>query len=321
MESYESIKQWKEQNIASFLDTNASLNYFHDQVMLKVLEVAKSKMQVVQPPCAFAWFVTGSGGRNEQGLISDQDHGIVYETSNLVNDLYFKNLGDEISYGMNYVGYPYCKGLVMCSNPIWNKSLAQWEMQLVNWLEDKSWDAIRYLQIFFDARVLYGSTYFLHHLKSVILQYQKNFPNLLKRFVANMKLVKSVIGPFGQIIVEQHGVYQGCVNLKYAAFIPYVNSIRLLSIKEGIYETSTLERMNILAQKEEYQTLVRYSEVNFTNLIRYRMKLTDASSYDDTHYLNTKKLSKEQRKELKLILKDGKRLHDEVLSLLKDRKP
>jgi len=316
METYETIRQWKENQIFSNLESTTLLNQFHDQVMLKVLEVAMNKIEVKQPPCAFSWFITGSGGRMEQGLISDQDHGIVYEESNEENDLYFLKLGEEISYGLDYVGYPFCKGMIMCSNPVWCKSIAQWEKQLTKWMDDESWDAIRYLQIFYDARVLYGNQYFLHHLKTLIIQYQRNHPNLLKRLVANVKFTKNVIGPFGQIIVEQQGIYQGCVNLKYTAFIPYVNSIRLLSIKEGIYETSTLERMRILALKEVYQLLLQNSEVYFSKLMTYRMNLINASNYDQTHYLDIKKLTKEQRKELKMILKDGKKVHDEVISLI-----
>lgn len=130
-----------------------------------------------------------------------------------------------------------------------------------------------------------------------------------------MKHTKNVIGPFGQIIVEPHGIYQGCINLKYSAFIPYVNSIRLLSIKENIYETSTLDRMGKLVKKEKYASLLKNCEGYFSNLIKFRMSRLNTSTYDDTHYLNIKNLSKEQRKEIKQILKDGKRLHDEVISM------
>ena len=100
METYESIREWKDQHITNFLDDTLSLNDFHDQVMHKVMEIAKSKLKKDGPPCDFTWFITGSGGRFEQGFISDQDHGIVYEISSEENDAYFKKLGNEISYGL-----------------------------------------------------------------------------------------------------------------------------------------------------------------------------------------------------------------------------
>ncbi|WP_246020268.1 DUF294 nucleotidyltransferase-like domain-containing protein [Lysinibacillus telephonicus] len=315
METYESIRKWKDEALSSFMNTSISLNKFHDQVMLKVLEVAKGKMKQSTPPCEFTWFITGSGGRFEQGLISDQDHGLIYEISNEENDIYFKELGEEISYGMNCVGYPYCNGNIMSSNPTWRKSVEEWKIQLIEWMKNERWESIRYLQIFYDGRVLYGNTEYLSDLKSVIFHYQLQHPTLLQRFIANVKHIKNVIGPMGQLLVEQHGVYQGCVNLKYSAFLPYVNAVRLLSIKEGIFETSTIDRIDRLKGKDEYKEMLRDCKENFITLTKYRLSLLNAQNYDDTHYLNIKILSKEQKKEIKQILKCGKRLHDEVIEL------
>ena len=285
--------------------------------MLKVLEVAKVKMKPKQPPCNFTWFITGSGGRFEQGLISDQDHGIVYEESSRENDLYFMELGEELSNGLEIVGYPYCNGNIMSSNPKWCKSNKEWELQLSNWMKEESWESIRYLQIFYDARALYGNEDHINRLKTTIYLHQKEHPNLLRRFMENVILLKNALGPMGQILVEQHGVFQGHINLKYAAFLPYVNSIRLLSVKEGLNETSTLERINVLQGKKEYEALLKNSNENFKLLMNYRLSLFQVKEYNDTHYLNVKNLTKEQRKEIKRILKYGKKLHNEVIDLVK----
>lgn len=316
METYESIRKWKDQHIANYLNDVKSLNHFHDQVMQKVLEVAISKMNK-EVPCHFTWFITGSGGRFEQGLISDQDHGIVYETSNAANDAYFKSLGGELSYGMHLTGYPYCKGNIMSSNPLWCKSYEDWKTQLKYWMENESWECIRYLQIFYDARSLYGAKDTLHQLKNYIYQNQQKYPILLQRFIANVQHVKNVIGPLGQLIVEQYGIYQGCIDLKYAAFLPYVNAIRLLSIKEGLLETSTISRIQKLIQKKNYEELLNHCEKNFTELLAFRLSLNQVGTYTETHFLKINHLSREQRKNIKRIVKDGKRLHDEVIVLLK----
>ncbi|QCR32761.1 hypothetical protein C1N55_11520 [Lysinibacillus sp. SGAir0095] len=316
METYESIKEWKNANISFCLTNNVSLNTFHDQVMLRVLEVAIEKTKHKKAPCNFTWFITGSGGRFEQGLISDQDHGIIYEESTLENDLYFKDLGEELSKGLDIVGYPYCNGHIMSSNPIWCKSYKEWELQLSKWMEDESWESIRYLQIFYDARALFGVEDYIRRLKATIHQYQKEHPTTLRRFMENVKHHKNAIGPMGQILVEQHGIYQGYINLKYSAFLPYVNSVRLLSIKEGLFETSTLGRITGLQEKEEYRELLKYCFVNFSLLMQYRLSLFQVEEYEDTHYLNVKNLTKEQRKEIKRILKYGKKIHDTVIDLV-----
>ena len=42
----------------------------------------------------------------------------------------------------------------MSSNPLWCKSFEAWKEQIFSWMDSESWEAIRYLQIFYDARVL-----------------------------------------------------------------------------------------------------------------------------------------------------------------------
>ena len=206
MKSYEEIREWKSKNIQDIPDP-ISLNDFHDQVMGKVMTAAKEKMG--QPPCSFVWFITGSGGRLEQGFVSDQDHGIIYATGDEETRRYFHLLGEEVSMGLNIVGYPYCTGKVMSSNPLWCRSQMEWEEQLLYWMRDGSFEAIRYLQIFMDARALCGAAGFIHQLKSVVFNYQHNTSALLQRFVDNIMHVKNVIGPLGQLLGEQDGEHQG----------------------------------------------------------------------------------------------------------------
>lgn len=315
METYESIRNWKELNITNFLDDIVSLNDFHDQVMIKVLEVAIKK--IGSPPCDFSWFITGSGGRLEQGLISDQDHGIAYEIANDENDVYFQVFGTEISNGLYEVGYPYCEGKVMSSNPEWCKSYEGWNKQLHDWMVEESWESMRFLQIFYDARVLHGKIGIINQLKTSIYDYQLQHQILLSRFTANVEHIKNVIGPVGQLLLERHGLYQGCVNLKYSGFLPYVNAVRLLSIREGIVETSTLVRMSYLIQMKEYTCLLKNSERNFSDLLKYRLSLSQVKSYSDTHYLQFDKLSKIEQKDIKRIIKGGINLHREVIALMK----
>ncbi|PLR79285.1 hypothetical protein CU633_00705 [Bacillus sp. V3-13] len=312
-ESYEAIKIWKDEVIDSFQGDTLSLNEFHDRVLRKVYRLAANRLKNGTPPCGFSWFITGSGGRFEQGLISDQDHGIIYETSSPEAAAYFSKLGEELSYGMAVAGYPYCEGKVMSSNPLWCQSTAGWKAQLLQWLEEESWQSIRYLHIFYDARPLVGAESFVNELKSFIYDFQKEHPKLLMRLLENVMHMKNAVGPFGQIIAEEKGLHKGSVDLKTTAIIPYVNAVRILAIKEGIKETSTLARMDRLA--ENHHELPEYRE-NFRKLLSYRLLLATDKSYEDSHYLNLKNLSKAEKHELKKILKDGKKLQQYVQAIV-----
>lgn len=316
VDSYESIKTWKEERIVKYAADSFTLNAFHDSVMHRVFQLAVLRLNKGNPPCDYCWFITGSGGRYEQGTISDQDHGLVFEKGTKENEAYFLELGREVSYGLEVVGYPYCKGDIMSSNPLWCQPIDSWTEQILHWMEERSLEAIRNLQIFYDARCLQGSEPYIKQMKRLIHQYQEEHPVLLQRFVQSVRYVKVVIGPLGQMIPEEKGIHQGCIDLKYAAFLPYVNVIRILAMKEGLLETATLQRIEALEQLNPYTSILSDCRAHFQQLLAHRLSLAKASTYEETHYLPLKSLSKQKRKELKLILKGGKKLHQWIHRLI-----
>nr|WP_295971432.1 DUF294 nucleotidyltransferase-like domain-containing protein [uncultured Bacillus sp.] len=315
-ESYHSIRKWKDEHISEFLSDTYTLNEFHDLLMKQVFQLAVVRLNRGEPPCSYCFALTGSGGRFEQGFISDQDHGLIFEQTNPEYENYFLDLGSEVSYGLDIVGYPFCKGKVMSSNLMWCKSLEHWKKQLFLWMEERKLDSIRNLQIFYDARCLTGRKTFVEELKSYIFGYQKSHPQLLKRFMESMMHVKNAISPLGQLIVQEIGPHSGTVDLKYSAFIPYVNAIRLLAIKEGIKETSTLERIDRLTHISLYDCDWQTIHTNFRILLDFRLSLSQVDSYEDTHYLHVDSLTRLERKEIKRILKDGRKLHQYVCRLI-----
>jgi CBS domain-containing protein len=313
-EAYELIKQWKDENIFSF-STSGELNIFHDSIMKKVFINAFQRTieEHGKPTSSFSWFVTGSAGRFEQGYISDQDHGLVFNSTNQETVLFFYELGKEISFGLHEVGYPYCEGKVMSSNPTWCKSLEDWKKQITHWADDGSLESIRYLQIFFDARNLYGEADLIIQLKGHFFDLLNQNPVLIERFYENIRHYKKSVGVFGQVFVEQNGPFEGSLDIKQSAFIPYVNAIRLLSIKEEITESSTLARINKLSNFPSYDHDLRNYEVNFRNLLEMRLSFFKGlGDYTKSHYLPIGQLSKLEKKNLIKLLKDGEKLHHYV---------
>ena len=155
------------------------------------------------------------------------------------------------------------------------------------------------------------------YLKMYIFDYQSKNPYLLQRLIENIKHIKKAINPLGQLIVMNKGEHYGSIDLKYSAFIPYVNAIRVLSIKEGLLKTSTEERMKELAKIDHLTPLMNKSIINFQVLLNYRLSLVKVIDYDDTHFLNVNQLNLAQKKQLKRILKDGQSIHQYVLNMIK----
>lgn len=313
--SYQSLKKWKEEQILKYRSDISALNDFHDIIMKAVIRMALGKTKKMERSSSwkFAWFTMGSSGRREQGFLSDQDHGLVFESGAAEAEKYFLELGEEVSKGLRAVGYPFCEGNVMSSNPLWCKSLSEWKEQIHAWMQEESLQTMRNLHIFYDSRVLAGEEGFIAELKSFIHVNLQKSPHLLTRMVETSMHMKKSVGPFGQLLAEEKGSHQGELDLKYAAFIPYVNAVRILAVKEGILDTSTIARMNKIMNINGYGELGKYRN-NFAVLLKWRLQTyrqTDA--YDDTHYIQLKTLSISERNELKDILKDAKKLHQFVV--------
>lgn len=308
--SYQALKEYRDHQMVNHALTMESLNAFHDVVMIRACRIAQVKLQKAKGPlpAPFSWFVMGSAGRSEQGRAADQDHGLVYEGEEFQE--YFEALGVEITNGLFEIGYPLCEGKVMSSNRVWCQSSAGWERQLIEWMEEESWNSIRHLLIFYDARVLVGSAEPLHHLKNLIDQFIEKHPPFLFRLLENTKRIRRGIGLFQQFLIETHGPYMGSINLKEMGLFPYINAARLLAMKEKISETSTLSRLGLLSELPEYlQDFARF-QAHFRLLLDYKLKqVNHRTDYEQLHFLDVQGLTPVEKSALKQVLKDGVKLH------------
>jgi CBS domain-containing protein len=316
-DDYSNINAIRVKGLSDATFSNEQLNHFHDLIYDQIISAAVSKMlkKYGYPPSPFCFFVMGSAGRMEQSIWSDQDHGLVFKTNSNGAQEYFLKLGKEISEGLELAGYKKCSGSVMASNPLWCKSLKNWENQLGLWVGESTWESIRYLLIFADARTIYGDHSLLNILKAKAFDEVKR-EQLLLRMLHNTMFLKRGVGVLGQLLVETHGPFTGSINLKEAAFFPFVNAARLLSFYEGIRETPTLSRISLLSDVVmPHQDKSLYSN-NFSALLDYRLKHGSHTDYDSGHYVNINKLTKDEKKTLKEIIKVGEQFYEHVRKLL-----
>ncbi|WP_202078310.1 DUF294 nucleotidyltransferase-like domain-containing protein [Caldalkalibacillus salinus] len=328
-QTYEDIKQYRNENMMNHRLSSTQLNHFHDELMQHVisLAVARTKIQLGEPPGSFSFFVMGSAGRREQGLISDQDHGMVYEENTEEAKQYFQKLGEHISHGLAYVGYPLCEGRVMCSNPLWCQSASDWQDQLHSWIKADTWEAIRHLLILTDSRVLVGSPSLVYKLKEILFEQVNDSPYLLNRFAANTASIQKGVGVFGHFLTEQYGYFKGYLNLKSCALLPYVNAARLFALKDNLWATSTSERLSMLERQPSFNSPRHHTyEKNVETLLAFRLthapraffttQREQQNRYEASHYMCIKSLSRSEKKQLKSMIKQGlylqERLTDET---------
>jgi len=314
---YIELVQLREENLKNVCHDHFKLNELHDELIHRVVALAIKQVssQHGPPPSPFTFFVMGSAGRLEQSVWSDQDHGIIYLDTFDKAKSYFLTLGKEISKGLYLAGYRYCDGGVMAGNPFWCKSLNEWEQQLSKWMVESTWESIRYLLIFLDGRSIYGNIAYVEKLKDHIYQNMKQH-HLLTKSLNNTLHLKKGINVLGNLLTETHGTHAGKLNIKEIGLFPYVNAIRLLSMKEKLRETSSLLRLEKIPDSLITKNDKAFFKKQFLNLLNYRLLYSDHKDYDSGHYLTVSRLTKEQIREVKEIIKAGAVLFHNTKRLL-----
>ncbi|MBB6454465.1 CBS domain-containing protein [Salirhabdus euzebyi] len=317
MNNYTDISHWRQESIKHVSTNHYNLNTLHDEVIRKTVEVAMKKVQREwgSSPAPFAFFLMGSAGRFEQSVWSDQDHGIIFD-GNADCEEYFLKLGSEIAVALEMVGYETCEGKVMASNPLWCQSIADWKQQISDWLEEASWTSLRHFSTFIDSRVLVGDNNFINEIKKLAFTIINNEPRLYLRLVENVDFIKKGVGVLGQLLPESSGEQSGKIQLKQTTFFPYVNSLRLLALKESVTDSSTIARFNKI--KEKYPSIYSF-EKYFIQLLQFRLNFQqDVRSYQQVHLIPLDKLTKQNKKELKLLMKKGYDLFSDTKKIIEN---
>ncbi len=106
-------------------------------------------------PCGWAWMALGSHGRREQGILTDQDHALIYEDPD--QDDYFADLAARVVEGLEACGLPRCESGVMASEPGWRLPAEVWVERTRRWIREPALERAFLTEIVFDFRQIAGS--------------------------------------------------------------------------------------------------------------------------------------------------------------------
>ena len=144
-----------------------------------------------------------------------------------------------------------CAGKVMATNPVWRKSLPDWVRQTETWMRRRDEAMLLNCDIFFDFRHVFGEAALSSELRAAVTRLARSNP----QFLRDIYMIESdhavALGWFGGLRQESDGGDRGdAINLKLRGTLPLVEGARLLALKAGIPATSTLARLDGLAQEE-----------------------------------------------------------------------
>ena len=106
-----------------------------DAVTRRLLDLAEEKLGA--SPVPYLWAACGSQGRREQTGVSDQDNCLILSDDCKPDQMpYFGDLAQFVSDGLNEVGFVYCPGDMMATNPRWSQPAHVWRGYFETWINE-----------------------------------------------------------------------------------------------------------------------------------------------------------------------------------------
>ncbi|MDA0189867.1 MAG: DUF294 nucleotidyltransferase-like domain-containing protein [Proteobacteria bacterium] len=205
-----------------------------DTVTRRLLALCEARLGPA--PVGWAWVATGSQGRQEQTLHSDQDNALILapDFDAARHDAYFAMLARRVNDGLAACGYRYCPGGVMAGNPRWRQPLPVWQEDFAGWARQGSRRAAMLAANFSDMRTIAGDDGLLPALQATALPALRHSETLLARLAANALELAPPLGLFGRFLTHEAVPGRHTIDLKKGGLIPIVDLARLLALCAGV---------------------------------------------------------------------------------------
>jgi CBS domain-containing protein len=219
-----------------------------DTISNKIIEDVIRKLG--PPPAKFVFMVLGSEGRKELSLKTDQDNAIIYgdtpEDQRAMVRSYFLDFATQVSDKLNYVGFVYCDGDYMATNPNWTHSLSHWKYNYKNWIEEALPEAAVKFAAFFDCRAIYGDAEIMDDLRHFVDDELKKPIEKFYVYLAKNALLYEPPLTYFRNIKTQKIESREVFDIK-TAMTPIVDLVRVYALQNRIFQKeNTGERLRAL---------------------------------------------------------------------------
>jgi CBS domain-containing protein len=214
-----------------------------DTVSRRLLEIGISELG--SPPAPWAWLALGSEARQEQALLTDQDHALAYDPGEdpaEMVDPYFAKLAPFVTDGLEGMGIRRCRAGVIASNREWRRPVSEWLLQFRKWMDDPGRTGSAYTGIAFDFRRVAGPLDAEPVLQGAI----RNAPTnaMFMRHLARIAVdPRPPTGFFRDLVVQAKGAAAGHLDVKHGGVTLVTNLARFYALGAGLTENRTLQRL------------------------------------------------------------------------------
>ena len=298
--------------------TTQFISALNDALTRRVIELSLQNHDLYG--IEWAWLAFGSEGRDEQTFSTDQDNGIVFVCTDIMDreqlDLRFHEFALEVNHALDECGFPWCKGNIMASNPQWCMTIEGWQEKFENWIRVPNPDALLNSTIFFDFRVLYGDAYLASRLRLWLLSLTQNNQLFLRMMAANALQVSPPLGRFRDFVTDLDEKNPGKLDLKTYGARLFIDVARIYALAAGVHNTNTPQRMKLSAVRlgmhpDEIAAMIE--AFNFIQILRLRHQhLEHEQGKPGDNLIEPDKLNELDRRILKEAFKQARKYQNRL---------
>ncbi|OED45280.1 hypothetical protein ACH42_05190 [Endozoicomonas sp. (ex Bugula neritina AB1)] len=245
----------------------------NEQIMQQLFKLHFS--EDIQKNCTL--MVMGSEGRGEQIIKTDQDNGLILREHWTPPDNFSQQLS-AFSLLLQNLGYPPCPGHIMVNNPQWVGTPDQWQKRLHAFRESGTPEQLMHLAIMLDARPIAGNKALFEEIAKVLYHPEDPSDRRAAQFARACLQFDTPLTLLGDIKASKH-----LVDIKKGGMFPIVHGIRSLAMEHGLSCTSTLERLDWLAENHRLEPDIA-SNLKEAFQLFHRMKLDKLLRDDDNDH-------------------------------------
>ncbi|MDD9877857.1 MAG: DUF294 nucleotidyltransferase-like domain-containing protein, partial [Magnetovibrio sp.] len=256
----------------------------------------------------------------------DQDNGFIIDDypdeDHTAIDAWFIDLAERLTQAMDRIGLPLCKGFVMATNPLWRKTISQWQDQVTLWSRKRNSVVLRHCDIFFDFKAAFTTSERGQEMTDALRRHVTETARDNKVFLGQLYAIdqdqRPALGWFRRFRTMRESDppgYKGYLNLKHSGTLPLVEGMRLLCLREGLVINPTLDRLQALHEggvlRDDEADYLAGGYRHISHLLMRQQIRDFKAGRNVTNFIHPGSLTKREKD----ILKDS----FEAISALQDR--
>lgn len=194
-----------------------------------------------------SWLSLGGEARREVTFRFDQDNAIIFYSS--ARKDFYREFAEELVNTLNWLGFRFCEGGVMASNPIWQGTLEEWKKRIQNLTSGPHYpEEIRNASILYDVDFVFGEKLYYQELAKLLREGFKSSEVLQRKMAEDIINIPPYIGLLGGLALETRPDRKGKFNFKFACLYPLTGYLRLEAWKSGFIIANSRQRVDFLTR-------------------------------------------------------------------------